>query len=176
MLVEVYGGPGFQKVDKQWQGYGYPAYVAREPGKKWPMLVEVYGGPGFQKVDKQWQGYGYPAYVASSLGIVYAVIDPRGSGFQGDAWRHAVYRNFGSVEVSDTISVAKYLQENIDYIDAAETAIWGWSYGGFLSLSALTKDTSGVFKCGASVAPVVKWELYDTIYTERYMSTPHDNP
>jgi len=153
-----------------------PPGVAREPGKKWPMLVEVYGGPGFQKVDKQWQGYGYPAYVASSLGIVYAVIDPRGSGFQGDAWRHAVYRNFGSVEVSDTISVAKYLQENIDYIDASETAIWGWSYGGFLSLSSLTKDTSGVFKCGASVAPVVKWELYDTIYTERYMSTPHDNP
>ena len=62
-----------------------PPGVEREPGKKWPMLVEVYGGPGFQKVDKQWQGYGYPAYVAGSLGIVYAVIDPRGSGFQGDA-------------------------------------------------------------------------------------------
>jgi len=153
-----------------------PPGVEREPGKKWPMLVEVYGGPGFQKVDKQWQGYGYPAYVAGSLGIVYAVIDPRGSGFQGDAWRHSVYRNFGSVEVSDTVSVTKYLQENIDYIDASKTAIWGWSYGGYLSLSSLTKDTSGVFKCGASVAPVVKWELYDTIYTERYMSTPQDNP
>eukprot|EP00092_Neocalanus_flemingeri_P005220 GFUD01005613.1.p1 GENE.GFUD01005613.1~~GFUD01005613.1.p1 ORF type:complete len:872 (-),score=205.25 GFUD01005613.1:288-2903(-) len=153
-----------------------PPGVEREPGKKWPMLVEVYGGPGFQKVDKQWQGYGYPSYVAGSLGVVYAVIDPRGSGFQGDAWRHAVYRQFGSVEVTDTISVTKHLQENLDYIDASRTAIWGWSYGGFLSLSALTKDTSGVFKCGASVAPVVKWELYDTIYTERYMSTPQDNP
>ena len=80
------------------------------------------------------------------------------------------------MEVSDTVSVTKYLQENIDYIDASKTAIWGWSYGGFLSLSSLTKDTTGVFKCGASVAPVVKWELYDTIYTERYMSTPQDNP
>jgi len=153
-----------------------PPGVEREPGKRWPMLVEVYGGPGFQKVDKQWQGYGYPAYVAGSLGVVYAVIDPRGSGFQGDAWRHSVYKKFGSVEVSDTISVTKHLQDNLDYIDASATAIWGWSYGGFLSLSALTKDTSGVFKCGASVAPVVKWELYDTIYTERYMSTPQDNP
>ena len=119
-----------------------PPGVEREPGKKWPMLVEVYGGPGFQKVDKQWQGYGYPAYVSGSLGIVYAVIDPRGSGFQGDAWRHSVYRNFGSVEVSDTVSVTKYLQENIDYIDASKTAIWGWSYGGFHSLSSLTKDTT----------------------------------
>jgi len=63
------------------------------------MLVEVYGGPGFQKVDKQWQGYNWPSYVAGTLGIVYAVIDPRGSGFQGDAWRHAVYRQFGTVEV-----------------------------------------------------------------------------
>ena len=67
--------------------------------KQWPLVVEVYGGPGFQKVDKQWQGYNYATYAAGALGVVYAVIDPRGSGFQGDAWRHAVYRQFGSVEV-----------------------------------------------------------------------------
>ena len=67
--------------------------------KQWPLVVDVYGGPGFQKVDKQWQGYNYATYAAGALGVVYAVIDPRGSGFQGDAWRHAVYRQFGSVEV-----------------------------------------------------------------------------
>jgi len=147
-----------------------------QSGSKLPMLVEVYGGPGFQKVDKQWQGYNWPSYVAGTLGIVYAVIDPRGSGFQGDAWRHAVYRQFGTVEVEDTISVTASLQKSLPYVDPERTAIWGWSYGGYLSLSALTQDTNSVFSCGASVAPVVRWELYDTVYTERYMSTPEDNP
>ena len=147
-----------------------------DKSRKLPLIVDVYGGPGFQKVDKQWHMYDYAAYMAGAHGVLYAVIDPRGSGFQGDAWRHSVYRQFGSVEVEDTISVTKYLQSNFDYIDSTKTAIWGWSYGGFLSLSVLTRDTGNVFKCGASVAPVVKWELYDTIYTERYMSTPQDNP
>lgn len=153
-----------------------PSAVQSQPGKKFPMLVDVYGGPGFQYVDKQWGGYGYPAYMSSSQGVVYVKIDPRGSGFQGDAWRHSVYRNFGSVEVTDTIHVTQWLQNNLDYVDAEKTAIWGWSYGGFLSLSALTQDLSNVFSCGASVAPVVRWELYDTYYTERYMSTLEDNP
>jgi len=156
--VMLYLPPGYQE--------------AQEP---LPMLVEVYGGPGFQKVDKQWQGYSWPSYVAGSLGIVYAIIDPRGSGFQGDDWRHSVYRNFGTVEVEDTLTVTKSLQK-LPFVDSERTAIWGWSYGGYLSLSVLTRDTGGIFSCGASVAPVVRWELYDTIYTERYMSTPEDNP
>ena len=147
-----------------------------DKSSKVPLIVDVYGGPGFQKVDKQWHMYDYAAYMAGAHGILYAVIDPRGSGFQGDAWRHSIYRRFGSLEVEDTISVTKYLQTNLGYVDPDRTAIWGWSYGGFLSLSVLTKDTKDVFRCGASVAPVVKWELYDTIYTERYMSTPEDNP
>ena len=147
----------------------------RKNNEKMPMLVDVYGGPGFQKVDKSWKGYEYAMYMASAHGIVYAVIDPRGSGYQGDKWRHAVYWKFGSVEVEDTITVTKYLQDNLDYIDSERTAIWGWSYGGYLSLSALTRDRGGVFSCGASVAPVVRWELYDTVYTERYMGRPGDN-
>merc|ERR1719469_266634 len=130
-----------------------PPGVTREPGKKWPMLVQVYGGPGFQMVDQTWQGYSYQAFLAAAKGVVYVIIDPRGSGFQGDAWRHSVYRNFGSVEVTDTIAVTKWLQDNLDYVDRSNTAIWGWSYGGYLSLSALTQDVAGVFKCGASVAP-----------------------
>ena len=146
------------------------------PGIRLPMLVDVYGGPGYQYVNKQWAGYDYGAYLSSSQGVIYVKIDPRGSGFQGDAWRHSVYRNFGSVEVTDTIYVTQYLQNNLDYVDRQRTAIWGWSYGGFLSLSVLTKDDGSVFSCGASVAPVVRWDLYDTYYTERYMSTVEDNP
>jgi len=153
-----------------------PSTIFSNPGKKYPMLVDVYGGPGFQTVDKKWAGYGFGAYMSSSEEVVYVRIDGRGSGFQGNAWRHAVYRNFGSAETSDTIYVTKYLQDNLNYVDRDRTAIWGWSYGGFLSLSVLTQDTDNVFSCGASVAPVVRWELYDTYYTERYMSTVDDNP
>ena len=83
-----------------------------------------------------------------------------------------MYRNFGSVEVTDTVSVTASLQELLPYVNPSLTGLWGWSYGGFLTLSALSKDKEGVIKCGTSVAPVVKWELYDTVYTERYMSTP----
>ena len=153
-----------------------PPEVKHWPRKKLPLLVYVYGGPGAQYVKKEWQGYEFGAYVAGSLGIVYAIIDPRGSGFQGDAWRHVNYKNLGSVEIADTISVTKYLQDNNDFIDSSKTGLWGISYGGYATLSALTKDRSGVFKCGASGAPVVKWELYDTFYAERFMSTPQDNP
>jgi len=78
--------------------------------------------------------------------------------------------------MGDTISVTRQLQQNLGFVDAARTAIWGWSYGGYLSLSVLTRDTEAVFACGASVAPVVRWELYDTLYTERYMGRPVDNP
>ena len=146
--------------------------------KKFPLLVDVYGGPGFQKVDQQWGGWSYGTYLASAQGVIYAMIDPRGSGFQGDAWQHAIYRNFGTLEVTDTLHVTERLQHDhlAGLVDEQRTAIWGWSYGGFLSLSALTQDMTGVFACGASVAPVVRWELYDTLYTERYMSTPADNP
>ena len=131
-----------------------PPHVGKQ--EKLPLLVDVYGGPGFQKVDKTWKGYEWGMYVAGALNIVYAVIDPRGSGFQGDAWRHSVYRRFGNVEVQDTIAVTKYLQEHLAYVDETKTGIWGWSYGGYLSLSVLTQDRDNVFKCGASVAPVVR--------------------
>ena len=147
-----------------------------DSGKKFPLLIDVYGGPGFQVVDKKWAGSSYGAFMSAGEGIIYARIDPRGSGFQGDAWRHAVYRQFGTFEATDTIHVTKYLQDNLPMVDRDRTAIWGWSYGGFLALSVLTQDTEHVFACGASVAPVVRWELYDTYYTERYMSTLDDNP
>jgi dipeptidyl-peptidase-4 len=99
--------------------------------------------------------------------VVYAIIDPMGSGFQGTDWLFSIYKNFGGPEVSSTIEVTTHLQNNLAYIDSKKTAIWGWSYGGFLSLSVLAHDADGVFKCAASVAPVVDWRLYDTYYTVR---------
>ena len=78
-------------------------------------------------------------------------------------------------EVDSTLEVTKYLQTSLPYVDQDRTAIWGWSYGGYLSLSTLISDKQNIFKCGASVAPVTDWTLYDTYYTERYMGLLDDN-
>jgi dipeptidyl-peptidase-4 len=86
-----------------------------------------------------------------------------------------MYRGFGTDEVTSVIEAAAWLKSNLSYIDPTRTAIWGWSYGGFLSLSVLGHDDDDVFTCGASVAPVVDWRLYDTYYTERYMDLLDNN-
>ena len=142
---------------------------------QYPMVVYVYGGPGNQQVEKTFNQFDFQTYLSGSKGFIYAVIDPRGSGGQGEKWKFATYRGFGTVEVDSTIAATKYLQENMKYIDPEKTAIWGWSYGGYLSLSVLGHDKEDVFQCGASVAPVVDWTLYDTYYTERYMGLLDDN-
>ena len=94
---------------------------------------------------------------------------------KGNDWRFSVYRAFGTAEVESTLEVTEYLQKKFPYVDRDRSAIWGWSYGGFLSLSALISDTRSIFKCGASVAPVTDWTLYDTYYTERYMGLLSNN-
>lgn len=140
--------------------------------QKYPLVVNAYGGPGFQMVDDKWNENDYASVLAGTYGVVYAIVDPRGSGFQGDDWRFSVYRRFGTAEVQSLTEVTQYLQNNLSYIDASKTGVWGWSYGGYLSLMSLAKDKQNVFACGASVAPVVDWQLYDTYYTERYMGLP----
>ena len=95
--------------------------------------------------------------------------------FKGDDWRFAVNRAFGTAEVESTLEVTEYLQNKLSYVDSERTGIWGWSYGGFLSLSTLISDRKNTFKCGASVAPVTDWTLYDTYYTERYMGLLENN-
>jgi dipeptidyl-peptidase-4 len=85
-----------------------------------------------------------------------------------------VYRNLGASEIEDQIAVTKHLVNNLAYIDANKTAIWGWSYGGYATAMTLGKDNENVFKCGIAVAPVTSWLYYDTIYTERYMGLPSD--
>jgi len=145
-------------------------------GKKYPMLVYVYGGPGSQLVNDRFR-LDWGDYLASQRGIIYTSIDGRGSGYGGDAILHALYRGLGHAEVDDQISVTAALQKSFPAIDASRTAIWGWSYGGYVTAAALAKDTKGVFSCGVSVAPVTSWIYYDSVYTERYMGlpTPDDN-
>ena len=141
----------------------------------YPTVVFVYGGPGNQLVTDQYDQSSFQTYLSGSKDFIYIIIDPMGSGGQGNRWRFATYLSFGQLETASTIEVTKYLQQNYDYIDAKRTALWGWSYGGFLTLSVLGSDKEKVFACGASVAPVMDWRLYDSYYTERYMGLPEDN-
>ncbi|XP_071977984.1 dipeptidyl peptidase 4 [Engystomops pustulosus] len=142
--------------------------------KKYPLLIDVYGGPCSQKVDQYFR-LNWATYLASTEKVIVASFDGRGSGYQGDKILHQLWRRLGTVEVEDQIAAARHLK-SLGYVDEKRIAIWGWSYGGYVS-SMVLGSGSGEFKCGIAVAPVSSWHYYDTIYTERYMSlpTPEDN-
>ncbi|XP_035533150.1 dipeptidyl peptidase 4 [Morone saxatilis] len=140
--------------------------------KKYPLLIDVYGGPCSQRVDYRFK-LNWGTYLSSSHGIITASFDGRGSGYQGDEIMHAIYRRLGTFEVEDQITaVRKFI--DMGFIDKDRIAIWGWSYGGYVTSMALGAGT-GLFKCGIAVAPVAKWEYYDAVYTERYMGKPTEN-
>uniref|UniRef100_A0A3B4APL7 Dipeptidyl-peptidase 4 n=1 Tax=Periophthalmus magnuspinnatus TaxID=409849 RepID=A0A3B4APL7_9GOBI len=140
--------------------------------KKYPLLIDVYAGPCSQKVDYLYR-VNWATYLASTEKIIVASFDGRGSGYQGDEIMHKLYQRLGTYEVEDQITAAKEFIK-MGFIDKDRVAIWGWSYGGYVTSMALGAG-SGVFKCGMAVAPVSKWKFYDSIYTERYMNPPHMN-
>lgn len=140
-----------------------------DESKKYPILVSVYGGPGIQKVSCEFN-YGFEEVVSSSLDAIILYIDPRGTGGSGWEYRGWARDNIGYWEPSDiTEATIIYMNERESYIDKERVAIWGWSYGGFTTLKSLEFDEGKTFKYGIAVAPVTNWELYDSIYTERYM-------
>jgi len=146
--------------------------------KQYPLLLYVYGGPGSQTVTDDWGGSRmlWHYYLAEELGILVASVDNRGTGARGYAFKTATYRRLGQLEAQDQIAAARALAQR-RYVDPDRIGIWGWSYGGYMTLmSMLYGDGPQVFRVGISVAPVTDWRLYDTIYTERYMSTPQKNP
>jgi len=161
-------------------GFQAPVKILLPPdmdeSMKYPLLVYVYGGPGSQMVSDSWS-VGWGEYLVTSRRVIYASIDGRGTGFQSDEHLFQVYRNLGTVEIQDQISVTRKLVNTYPFMDEKRTAIWGWSYGGFATAMTLEQDTGPdqVFSCGISVAPVSSWLLYDSIYTERYMALPQDN-
>ncbi|XP_007056704.2 prolyl endopeptidase FAP isoform X3 [Chelonia mydas] len=140
--------------------------------KKYPLLIQVYGGPCSQNV-KHTFGISWITYLASGEEIIVALVDGRGTAFQGDKMLHAVYRKLGVYEIEDQISAAKKFIE-MGFVDEKRIAIWGWSYGGYVTSLALGSG-SGVFKCGMAVAPVSSWEYYASIYTERFMGLPTES-
>ena len=145
--------------------------------KSYPLLMYVYGGPGSQTVRDTWgdSRYLWHAYLVEELDILIASVDNRGTGARGKKFKSMTYERLGQVEAADQIAAAKHLG-SLPYVDGDRIGIWGWSYGGYITLmSMLTGEGPDVFKVGVSVAPVTDWRLYDTIYTERYMSTPEKN-
>ncbi len=152
-----------------------------DPSKSYPLLIYTYGGPGSQTVMNRWGSgrgsrYLWHQYLAQELGVVVASVDNRGTGARGRDFRSVTYRRLGQIEAADQIAAARHLAA-LPYVDARRVGIWGWSYGGYLTLMALlTGDGPETFRVGLAVAPVTDWRQYDTIYTERYMSTPQKNP
>ncbi len=143
-----------------------------DASKQYPVLMTQYSGPNSQEVLDEWS-IGWEQYLASQ-GYLVACVDPRGTGARGEEFRKCTYMKLGKYESDDQIEAAKYLG-SLSYTDASRIAIWGWSYGGFMSCSCLGKG-NGVFKVGIAVAPVTNWRYYDSVYTERYMRKPQENP
>jgi dipeptidyl-peptidase 4 len=142
-----------------------------EPGKRYPVYYYHYSGPGPQVVNKGWNGALRQAIV--DKGYIWFALDNRGSANRGVAFEQPLYRAMGGVEVRDQKTGAEFLK-TLDFVDPDKIAIDGWSYGGYITLKQLQADP-GLYAAGISGAPVTKWELYDTHYTERYMGTPQED-
>jgi dipeptidyl-peptidase-4 len=146
-----------------------------DPSKKYPLFMYQYSGPGSQNVANKWMANNdYWHQMLASQGYVIACVDGRGTGFKGRDFKKVTYLNLVKYETEDQIAAAKKLSE-LSYIDEEETGIWGWSFGGHMATNSLLKGND-VFEVGIAVAPVTSWRFYDTIYTERFMRTPAENP
>ena len=143
-------------------------------GKKYPVFFEHYGGPGTgQQVSRAWASPMRQYWV--SRGWIYFQIDNRGSYHRGKAFEDQIYHAMGTVEVEDQATAARWLQRQ-PFVDPAKIAISGWSYGGYMTLKMLENAPRGLYAAGVVGAPVTKWELYDTHYTERYLGNPAIDP
>lgn len=143
--------------------------------RKYPVLMHLYGGPASPQVNDAWGGRNYMWHqMLAQMGYVVVVVDNRGAAWRGRDFRKVTQYRLGVAESDDQIDAAKWLGRQ-RWVDASRIGMWGWSYGGYMT--ALTLSRGGnLFKAGISVAPVSDWRLYDTIYTERFMWTPQDNP
>ncbi|KAL4715180.1 hypothetical protein ACJJTC_012227 [Scirpophaga incertulas] len=144
--------------------------------KKYPMILRVYAGPGTARAKDTFEMEFYNMYLTTNRSFIVASIDVRGSGVMGVEAMHAVNTALGTVEITDTLAAIRHLIKLYSFIDPKRIGVWGWSYGGYSTTMMLIKDDQKTLACGAAVAPVTSWLYYDTIYTERYMDTPQENP
>lgn len=143
--------------------------------KTYPVMVYVYGGPGVQLIFNRWLGGGSPwfNYMAEQDYIVFT-LENRGSANRGLAFEQETFRQLGTKEIEDQTLGVNYLK-SLPYVDSKNMGVFGWSYGGFMTTSLMTR-TPGLFKAGVAGAPVIDWNYYEVMYTERYMDTPQANP
>lgn len=146
-----------------------------DPSMKYPVLMHQYSGPGSQQVDNAWHSMDdYFHFLLTQEGYIVVTVDGRGTGYRGAEFKKCTYKELGKYEVEDQIDAAKTIG-NYPYVDKNRIGIWGWSFGGFMSSNCILKGND-VFSLAVAVAPVTSWRFYDTIYTERYMQTPQENP
>ncbi len=145
-----------------------------EPGKKYPVAVKVYGGPGVQTVFNSWPGVLNTDQVLAQSGYVVWMLDNRGGSGRGHKFETAVYHDLGRREVEDQKAGVRYL-DSLGFVDLRRVGVEGWSYGGYMTLRLLLTEPE-MFACGVAGAPVTDWHNYDTIYTERYMGLPSEDP
>lgn len=146
-----------------------------DPNKKYPLFMYQYSGPGSQQVANSWDnGNALWFEMLAQKGYIIACVDGRGTGFRGAKFKKVTYKNLGKYEIEDQIAAAKWLG-NQKYIDKTRIGIFGWSFGGYMASLAMTKGAD-VFKTGIAVAPVTNWRYYDSVYTERFLLTPQENP
>lgn len=146
-----------------------------DPEKQYPVLLSIYGGPASQDVRNSWGYFNYMWYqLLAEQGFIVVAVDNRGTGSRGEEFKKMTYKELGKYETIDYIETAKYLG-TLDYVDKNNIAIFGWSYGGFMALNAITRGAD-YFTTAIAVAPVTNWRYYDNIYTERFMRTPQENP
>ena len=144
-----------------------------DPSRKYPVIVYLYGGPLTQVVRDAWGAVSLMDQVYASRGWLVWSLDNRGSAGRGHAFETPIWKNTGRHELADQLLGVQYLK-SLPYVDGSRIGITGWSYGGYMTLFALT-NAPDVWKCGVAGAPVTHWKFYDSIGTERYMSTPQDN-
>ncbi|PWJ42259.1 S9 family peptidase [Sediminitomix flava] len=146
-----------------------------DPSKKYPVLVYVYGGPGVQLIQNKW-GAGASTWMQymAQQGYIIFTLDNRGTANRGKAFKHDTHLTLGTEEVKDQLVGVEYLK-SLPYVDADRMAVHGWSFGGFMTTSLMLKQPD-VFKVGVAGGPVIDWKMYEIMYTERYMSTPQENP
>ena len=157
-------------------GYKLNGYIIKpvdfDPNKKYPVIMQQYSGPGSQQVLNKWS-LDWQEYFATQ-GFIIACVDGRGTGGREKAFQSVVYQKLGKYESIDQIAAAKHMA-SLPYVDAEHIGIWGWSYGGYEALMAMSTPGSD-YAAGVAIAPVTSWKFYDTIYAERYMRTPQENP
>lgn len=150
-----------------------------DASKRYPVIMHQYSGPGSQQVTDSWsagsmgQGGAFDSYLAQQ-GFIVVSVDGRGTGGRGADFEKCTYLKIGDLESKDQVEAALYLG-SLPFVDKDRIGIWGWSYGGFNTLMSMSEGR-GVFRAGVAIAPPTSWRLYDSIYTERYMRTPKENP